>query len=141
MFKPSTNQQSPHSEELATHTGDALPDDRAVGAAPEQPRSRTTEASPRVSRPWPPARPSKRPRGHVVGRAFGDPQPPSSAGRPRGHVVGHALGDPPPALTTGRPRGHVVGHALSGPPPPLSTGRPRGHVVGHACGGAIRRTR
>jgi hypothetical protein len=38
---------------------------------------------------------------------------PSTDGRPRGHVVGHAFGDPPPVMAEGLPRGHVVGHAFS----------------------------
>jgi hypothetical protein len=45
--------------------------------------------------------------------------------RPRGHVVGHAIGEPSPVTLDGRPRGHVVGHAIGEPPPVTLDGRPR----------------
>jgi hypothetical protein len=56
---------------------------------------------------------------------------PSIDRRPRGHVIGHAIGEPlPVTLDDGRPRGHVVGHAIGEPLPVTLDGRPRGHVVG-----------
>jgi hypothetical protein len=52
--------------------------------------------------------------------------------RPHGHVIGHAIGEPMPATRDGLPRGHVVAarkadvHNLDG----LS----HGHVIGRAIG-------
>src|SRR5690349_16319587 len=67
---------------------------------------------------------NRRPRGHVVGHAIGEPLPVSLDGVPRGHVVGHAIGEPLPVSLDGRPRGHVVGHAIAEPPRRHWTRRP-----------------
>jgi hypothetical protein len=88
--------------------------------------------APRIAEPAVYRAPSidRRPRGHVIGHAIGEPLPVTLDGRPRGHVVGHAIGEPLPVTLDGRPRGHVVGHAIGEPLPVTLDGRPRGHVVG-----------
>jgi hypothetical protein len=46
--------------------------------------------------------------------------------RPQGHVIGHAIGEPMPAMRDGLPRGHVV---AAGAHAQTFDGLPRGHVV------------
>jgi hypothetical protein len=57
----------------------------------------------------------RRPQGHVVARAVGEPLPQTVVGSPRGHVIGRAVGEPQPQAVDRRPRGHVVGRAVGTP--------------------------
>ncbi|HWD74731.1 MAG TPA: hypothetical protein VG371_06295 [Solirubrobacteraceae bacterium] len=66
----------------------------------------------------------RRPRGHVVGRALGQPLPAAVDGSPRGHIVGHAVGEPLPAAVDGLPRGHMVGRPVGEPLPLVVDRRP-----------------
>jgi hypothetical protein len=71
--------------------------------------------------------------------------------RPHGHVIGHAIGEPMPAMGDGLPRGHVVaapgayaqtfdglphGHVVAARKADMQTldGLPHGHVIGRAIG-------
>jgi len=56
---------------------------------------------------------------------------PSVDRRPRGHVVGHAIGEPPPVTLDGRPHGHVVGHAIGEPQDEVMKRRFDGGCVGY----------
>jgi hypothetical protein len=79
------------SQRFTTDTREAQPDHRDVAIRRETSRSRTAA--------WTRMRSLlARPRGHVIGRAIGEPPAPSLVGRPRGHVVvGNALPSPEPA--------------------------------------------
>lgn len=81
-------------ERPTTEAGDSRPDRRDVDGRRDPSRSRWT-AWPRL------AALLARPRGHVIGRAVGEPSAQPSVERPRGHVVAdNAL--PSPAPTTYR---------------------------------------
>jgi hypothetical protein len=71
--------------------------------------------------------------------------------RPHGHVIGHAIGEPMPVVRDGLPRGHVVaapdayaqtfdglphGHVVAARKAHVQTldGLPHGHVIGRAIG-------
>jgi hypothetical protein len=56
---------------------------------------------------------------------------PSINRRPRGHVVRHAIGEPPPVTLDGRPRGHVIGHAVGAPREEVMRRRFAGGCVGY----------
>jgi hypothetical protein len=113
MFSQSIKRQSPHNEQLTTDPARADPDRREVAGRLGRSRSRS------IGRPaptytqveWLRRLLSRRPRGHVIGRAIAEPPALSVDGRPRGQVVGPAIGEPPAFSTNGRPCGHVVGRA------------------------------
>jgi hypothetical protein len=134
MSSQSIKRQSPQNEQHTTDAARAHADRRDVAGHRRPSRSRS------IGRPAPTYTQdarlrrllSRRPRGHVIGRAIAQPPPLSVDGRPRGQVVGRAIGEPPALSVDGRPRGLVVGRAIGEPPAFSNTGRPRGHVVGTA---------
>jgi hypothetical protein len=134
MFSQSGKRQSPHNEQLTTDPARGHADRRDLAGRPGRSRSRA------IGRPAPTYTQvarlrrllSRRPRGHVVGRAIAEPPALSVDGRPRGQVVGRAICEPSPLSVDGRPRGQVVGRAIGEPSPLSVDGRPRGHVVAKA---------